>query len=90
MVILHNLYTTATDLELELQILNLLNERVLNYYEGLQVEEKKIKEQLGVVEKVKALTCGATSPDGKHRCGLPASHITKRPVQQHQSVNIHW
>lgn len=90
MVVLHNLYITALNLELKLQLLNLLNERNLQYYESLQVEERQIKEQLGMVEKIKYLCCGAKSPDGKYTCGLPASHTTKQPVTQHQSVNVHW
>ena len=89
-VTLNNLYTTALNLELKLQILNLLNERNLQYYESLQVEERQLREQLGIDEKVKALTCGVPSPDGKHKCGLPASHTKNKPVTQHQSVNIHW
>lgn len=55
-VILHNLYTTVLNFELKLQILNLLNERNLQYYESLQVEERKLKEQLGIAEKIKVLT----------------------------------
>lgn len=55
-VTLHNLYTTVLNLELKLQILSLLNERNLQYYETLQVEERQLREQLGIGEKVKALT----------------------------------
>lgn len=55
-VTLHNLYTTALNAELKLQILNLLNERNLQYYESLQIEERKLKEQLGIAEKIKVLT----------------------------------
>lgn len=87
---LYDLKDSNNTIEVQFQLNSLLLERVQKLWEALGEEEKKLLTRMNIKTKVNSLTCGAISPDGKHRCGLPASHTTKRPVTQHQNVNIQW
>ena len=87
---LYSLKDLHNPIEVQFQLNSLLLERVQKLWEDLGAEENKLLERMNVKTKVKSLCCGAKSPDGKYTCGLPASHTTKQPVTQHQSVNIHW
>lgn len=89
-VVLHNLFVTALSFELKLQLLNLLNERVLQYYESLSSEELKIKQQLGIATKVQVLTCRNKDEKTNLLCGLPKNHTQNPLTTRHQNGNVYW
>lgn len=86
---LNNLYVTSISLTLKLQILSLITERVQGYQEFLFREEKKLKQELGITEKVNSLTCHSQSKHGLY-CGLPKNHLLNPLTTRHQAGNVFW
>lgn len=87
--ILHNLYEHAESLTLKLQIVTLLEEKVQSYLQALWKAETQVKEQLGIIEKVKSLTCHSQSEHGLY-CGLPKNHSFNPLTTRHQAGNVFW
>jgi phosphatidate phosphatase PAH1 len=87
---LHQMYHDSLHAEIRIQILNLLQERVQNYQERLNIEETKLQQQLNIQTKVKILTCTETHPSMGIKCHLPITHINKPCPSQHKNGNVYW